>query len=66
MGITSSVPRERTHEDRFEGAYIVEEFGVKRCPCSLAFSLSEWDIIPDKNIQYYSGERFCRTPDTQK
>jgi hypothetical protein len=52
MGTVSSTPSTFIH------TYVVEEFGEKRCPISEQYNMTQWDTIPDKNIQYYTGERF--------
>ena len=58
--VLSKKQSKQTSQSEFVNTYIIEEHLPKRCPVSTSTGLTQWDVIPDKNIQYYSGERFVR------
>ena len=60
MGSVLSTAPKNTPRSDFVNTYVIEEYDEKRCPVSKSTGLNQWDTIPDKNIQYYSGERFVR------
>lgn len=66
MGSISSKHTHPADSEPFVNTYILEEFGLKHFPFSQTYGLSAWDVLPDKNLQYYTGERFCRTPAVQR
>lgn len=66
MGTISSKRTPPNVHEPFVNTYILEDFGLKHTPFSQTHGLSAWGILPDKNLQYYTGERFCRTPAAQR